>query len=391
MSLFSKLLNRKPVAEAPAILPLPELLVKAVKRMSETDKDVEVEAATLALELRERSADYKNVRAIATDIVYEGDSDSAEKLMNLLARYGFGDGAITVKQPERIERKTIPEALQSPVPNLHPENLFLELALSPDAYAAVLLGDSGTGLTTLIQALIGAALRHPCPGISITVLDFVGEPDWQGLATVPNALAVLSSRDKKFLEIAADYIGQIAKEIQQRHAQRTIKQRSSSLGSNRWPTYFLAVNGWQLVSEALERFTSTQIQQHPYAAQLLADFKYCLASGPKVGVTVVVSGDRIENMGISQTALDTARLFALGAVHSPGIGGYRAVDALLTNANRIPDLSERKALKALLSEAKALGLPVVLALSGVPRLGELRDFRDAELNLGEMYKARRGS
>ena len=73
-------------------------------------------------------------------------------------------------------------------------------------------------------------------------------------------------------------------------------------------------------------------------------------------MTVVVSGDRIKNMGISQTALDTARLFALGAVHSPGIGGYRAVDALLTNANRIPDLSERKALKALLSEAKALGL-----------------------------------
>ena len=180
MSLFSKLLNRKPVAEAPAILPLPELLVKAVKRMSETDKDVEVEAATLALELRERSADYKNVRAIATDIVYEGDSDSAEKLMNLLARYGFGDGAITIKQPERIEREEIPEVLRSSVPNLYPENLFLELALSPDAYAAVLLGDSGTGLTTLIQALMGAALRHPCPGISITVLDFVGEPDWAG-------------------------------------------------------------------------------------------------------------------------------------------------------------------------------------------------------------------
>ena len=71
--------------------------------------------------------------------------------------------------------------------------------------------------------------------------------------------------------------------------------------------------------------------------------------------------------------------------------GYRAVDALLTNANRIPDSSERKALKALLSEAKTLGLPVVLALSGVPRLGELKDFRDEDLNLGEMYKARRGS
>lgn len=391
MSLFAKLLNRKPVAEAPAILPLPELLIKAVKGMSEIDTDVEIETAALALELRERSADYKNVRAITTDIVYEGDSDSAEKLMNLLARYGFGDGAITVKQPEKLKREAIPEELQFPVLNLHPENLFLELALSPDAYAAVLLGDSGTGLTTLIQALIGAALRHPCPGISITVLDFVGEPDWQGLGTVPNTLAVLSSRDKKFLELAADYVGQIAKEIQQRHAQRTIKQRSTSLGSNRWPTYFLAVNGWQLVSEALERFTPTQIQQHPHAAQLLADFKYCLASGPKVGVTVVASGDRIENMGISQTALDTARLFALGAVHSPGIGGYRAIDALLTNANRIPDLSERKALKALLSEAKALGLPVVLALSGVPRLGELRDFRDEELKLGEMYKARRGS
>ena len=391
MSLFSKLLNRKPGIEAPVISPLPELLIKAVKRMSETDKDVEVEAATLALELRERSADYKNVRAIATDIVYEGDSDSAEKLMNLLARYGFGDGAITIKQPERIKREEIPEALRSSVPSLHPENLFLELALSPDAYAAVLLGDSGTGLTTLIQALMGAALRHPCPGISITVLDFVGEPDWRGLAAVPNTLAVLSSRDTKFLELAADYIGQIAKEIQQRHAQRTIKQRSRSLGSSCWPTYFLAVNGWQLVSEALERFTSTQIQQHPHAAQLLADFKYCLASGPKVGVTVVVSGDRIKNMGISQTALDTARLFALGAVHSPGIGGYRAVDALLTNANRIPDSSERKALKALLSEAKTLGLPVVLALSGVPRLGELKDFRDEDLKLGEMYKARRGS
>ena len=151
---------------------------------------MEVEAAALELELRERSAGYKNVRAIATDIVYEGDSDSAENLMNLLARYGFGDGAITVKQPERIEREEIPEELKSPVPSLHPENLFLELALSPGAYAAVLICGSGTGLTTFIQALIGAALRHPCPGISITVLNFVVKLDWQGLATIPNTLAV---------------------------------------------------------------------------------------------------------------------------------------------------------------------------------------------------------
>lgn len=391
MSLITKLLNRNKVVEPdtePDIVPLPELLIEAVRDMSQEDTDIAAGCAALALELRERDADYQEVRAIACDVVYEGDTDSAEKLMNFLARYGFGAGAVTVQQPDRVEREEVPEI---PAIALHPNNLFLELALSPDAYAAVLLGDSGTGLTTLIQALIGAALRHPCPGISITVLDFVGEPDWRGLAAVPNTLAVLSARDKTFLETAADYVGQVAKEIQQRHAQRTIKQRSSSLGSNRWPAYLLALNGWQTVSEALEKFTPTQIQQHPHAAQLLADFRYCIASGPKVGVTMVASGDRIENMGISQTALDSARLFALGAVHSPGAGGYRAVDALVTNKHRIPDAGERKVLKDLLSEAKSAGLPVVLALSGIPRLGELRDFRDEELKLGEMYKARRGS
>lgn len=387
MSLITKLLNRNTIVE-PTVISLPELLIEAVRDMSREDSDIEAGCAALALELRERNADYQEVRAIACDVVYEGDSDSAGKLLNLLARYGFGAGAVTVQQPDRIEREEVPKA---PTIALHPDNLFLELALSPDAYAAVLLGDGGTGLTTLIQALIGAALRHPCPGISITVLDFVGEPDWRGLAAVPNTLAVLSFRDKKFLETTADYVGQIAKEIQQRHAQRTIQQRSSSLGSSRWPAFFLALNGWQTVSESLKNFTPTQIQQHSYAAQLLADFKYCIASGPKVGVTVVASGDRIENMGISQTALDNARLFALGAVHSPGIGGYRAVDALVTNKHRIPDTSERKLLKDLLSEAKSAGLPVVLALSGVPRLGELRDFRDEGLKLGEMYKARRGS
>ncbi|MEL6554889.1 MAG: hypothetical protein AAFQ63_15705 [Cyanobacteria bacterium J06621_11] len=398
MNLLKLFGRQPPAAKKVVVMPLPRLLMDAVQTMSEEERDIDVDCGVLAARLNAQNADCAEVRAILADVVYDGDSDNAEKLMNLLARHGFGNGALTVRQPDIVTAaQSEPTSLSAPEPGIAPapslcsENLFYELAVSSDAYAAVLLGDSGTGLTTLMQRLIGAALTHPCSGVTITVLDFVGEPDWKGLAAVPNTLAVLSSRDPKFLELAADYVGQVAKEIQQRHAQRTIRQRSPSLGSSQWPLYVFALNGWQTVAEVLEIMTPTQLQQHPHAAQLLADFRYCLASGPKVNVTVICSGDRIENMGLSQTALDTARLFALGAVHQPGRGGYRAVDALLTNKHRIPDLKERKALSSLLRQCKATGISVVLALSGTPRLGQLKDFRDNRLNLGELYRTRKGA
>lgn len=391
MGLLNALVKHRP--QPPQSPPLADVILASVRRMAEESSDVAQEAAELAFALRERAADYREVRAIAHDIVYEGDVDASEKLMGLLARYGFGNGSITAQQPEPITRSPEPTPAPAPkiapdVPQLCRENILAELA-TPEPYAAIILGDRGTGRTTLLQALIGARLRLPCPNITITVMDLVSEPDWKGLASVPNTLAVLPSRDPIFLERCAEYIGEVAKEVQLRSSQRTLNHRSPSIGKKRFPAYFLAINGWEQVTEVLSLLTPTQLQHHEQADQLLKDIRYVLSTGPKVGLSVVAVGDRLDNLLLSETSLDTARIFALGASFVPGVGGYRCIDAILQNKRRLPDSAERSRLRELLSDCKQRREPVVLALSGTPRLGRLNDFRDDQMKLGEMYRQRR--
>lgn len=374
---------RSKTAVAPSFAEqLAELLMHSVDRLSQPGADTEAGCNALANELLEIGADPEQVRSLACEVVYEGDSDLAEALMGHLARFGYGAGAITVKQPERV-----PVPIDNS-PQLCATNLLAELA-SPEPYSAVLLGENNVGAATLIRALIGAQLRHPCEGITIAVADLVGEPHWSGLEAVPNTVWQLPPRDADFFKLVGDLLGQVAREIQSRVAQRSIRGRSPHLGADRWPAYMLIVNGWQAVTEELSLLSKKQIHDHEYAGQLLRDFRYCLSAGPSVSVSTVVSADRIDNCALAESALESARVFALGAVRPGGKGGYRAIDALLTNKNRIPDPRDRLRLSELLSRCKAEQIPVVLALSGSPRLGLFKDFRDDALSLRTLYEARR--
>lgn len=378
--------KHEPAEELPTALA--ELLFESVRALSEGDADIEAGCKELADALRQMDADPEQVRAIACEAVYSGDDEKAEQLMSYLAAQGYGPGSNTVRQPER-EPAAKPERQKEQLeqPAICAVNLLAELA-SPDAYSAVLVGDRGVGLTMLIKALIGARLRHPCPGISITIADLHSEGSWRGLESISNTVVQIAPRDPKFLETIADLVGQVAREIQSRVAQRSINARSPHLGSRKWPHHLLAINGWQNVTEAVSLLSRKQIYDHPNARQLLADFRYCLTTGDKVGVTTIVASDRLSNCGLTATALDKARVFALGAIRPGGKGGYRAVDAIVASKESLPDSRDRARLQALLGRCKLEKIPIVLALSGGARIGLLNDFRDSS-SLKELYEERR--
>lgn len=367
---------------------LAELLTHTAERLSQPGANVEQGCKVLAQELAAARAVPARVKAIARDVVYSGNHARAEHLMKWLAKYGYGESSVTVQQPERMPRQQ--EAASEPpnTPALTKTNLLAELA-RPEPYSAVLLAEHGVGATTLLQALISAHLRHPCYGITLSVADLYGEPSWKGLEQLPEVVVQMPPRDTRFLSGMADLVGQLAREVQSRVAQRTINSRSTMLGSNKWPPYLQVIDGWQNITEELSLLSNRQIYTHKHAKQLLTDFRYCLSTGPKVNVSIVVTADRLDNCQLTETAMESARVFALGAVREGGKGGYRAVEALLNSKQRVPDVRDRNRLQEVLGQCKQERQPVVLALSGMPRLGRFGDFRDPELDLKDLYDSRR--
>ncbi|PZO13151.1 MAG: hypothetical protein DCF25_16510 [Leptolyngbya foveolarum] len=385
--MFWKSRSTAAIAEPDLSDELAELLLHSVEKLSEVGADTKAGCEALAKTLSDIGADVEQVRAIACDVVYEGDVAKAEGLMGHLARYGYGSGAVTIRQPDKTNSAPL---IEDNRPQLCETNLLAELA-SPKAYSAVLLGDTSVGVATLIQALIGAQLRHPCGGISLVVADMRNEPSWKGLEAIDNTVIQLPSRDPAFLKTAAEVVGQVAREIQGRVAQRSIKARAASLGAAKWPSYLLAINGWQAVTEALSLLSNKQTHDHDCAGQLLSDLRYCLTTGPNVNISIILGADRLSNCALTETALENARVFALGAVRPGGKGGYRAIDAILMNKSRLPDPRDRSGLAELLYRCKTERIPVVLALSGLPRLGLFKDFRDETLDLKALYELRRVS
>ena len=375
------LLNRKKTPSE--FQQLSELLLHSVSRIA-TSANEDKGLRELAQILRERETSPQMVRDAVCSAVYPDNDSAAEQLMGKLARFGFGPGGLTLKQPDRVvvnsPADSPPSTAKTQESGLCNENLIAALN-TPSPYAAILVGDSGVGLTTLIQALIGVRLKHPCQGISLAVLDLLGEPDWLGLGEVENTLAVLPSRDPKFLSLLSEYIGQIAKEIQSRSGQQTIKQRSPRLGASSWPPMMIAINGWQAAADVIDGRKNEQIRQ------LLSDLRYCLSSGPKFNVTVLIGCDRLSSMAVPLSSLNSTKVFGLGRMDGSA-GGYRAVDEIAADKYCVPSVDDRTQLIAAISQCKSQRIPIVLGLSGLTRLGVLRDFRDPSLKLGALYQER---
>ena len=378
------MIRKKKAASTPAIgdpvqQRLEDLLPAYVRKMSEAGNRWGAECDELCGQLRVLGASPDMVRSLLCSQVYDGDESKTEAAMGQLARFGFGSGSVTLRQPEPVK----------PKPVIPKQNLLRDLAVSV-AYSAVLLSDAGVGTTTLLKAIIGQKLQYPSLGATVAIADMHGDPSWEGLERIENTVAHLPPRNPKFIENLAAIVRPVASEVQSRVAQRLIKARQPTLGSDRFPPFLLILDKWQALAEELDQMTPTQCHKDEQIRQLLKDFRYCLMTGPKVNVSVIVTSDRLSNCMVSENQLDAARIFALGAVREGGTGGYRAVDALVSNKDRIPSTRDRARLQEVLEDCKIQRLPVVVGLSGLPRIGPFNDFRDPARNLGDLYGLKGG-
>lgn len=361
---------------------LEELLPAAVKKMAAAGENWGVECDALCGQLRALDASPDMVRSILCDLVYQGNEAKAEAAMGQLARFKFGPGAVTLRQPEPVK----PTA--EPAPSIPPQNLLRELA-TPNAYSAVLLSDARVGATTLIKAIIGQKLQYPSLPATVTIADMHGAPCWEGLEKVENTVVHLAPREPRFIESLAAFLHPVAREVQLRVNQRGLKKKHQSLGRDSFPPYFLILDKWQAIAEELSQMSPTQCYKDEQIRQLLKNFRYCLSTGPNVNVSVIVSADRLSNCMVSENQMDSARVFALGAVREGGVGGYRAVDELVANKKRIPSDRDRARLRERLEKCKAQQVPVVVGLSGLPRIGPFNDFKDPSRDLGDLYSLKR--
>ncbi|MGB3292283.1 MAG: FtsK/SpoIIIE domain-containing protein [Phormidesmis sp.] len=344
----------------------------------------------VALELRETGVTYDQVQT-ALCTIYPDNRADAQLITDNLAAHGYGRPSQTTAIQADIEKQpsslgcfpTAPTAHAVTTTELPPtysgqidyyEGSLLAETIAGGAFSAAIVGAPKAGASTLMRAFIWSMIYEPLtikPGLCI--LDCrCGY--WQGLDTLPGVVMPIAVTDMEAVAAIARQIEAVYEETELR--QRTFRSKGRFGANHSWKPYLLGIDGWGEVMDYIAARTPKQIEDDEILKPMFTQLRYILSQGPDVGVSCLLTARSHDRVLPDNRSLGETRLLLLGRLTEGYLGGYGPLDLAINDKSQVPGHSDRARLMALLNQSKQLGQPVIVSLSGQPRMTRLPDLSE---------------
>ncbi|PZO46046.1 MAG: hypothetical protein DCF15_20880 [Phormidesmis priestleyi] len=392
--------DREPIAVAadPAVQLQVELKAVITALLQAPTPEAQAEIyRTVAAELSASGTDHDEVRA-ALSAIYPDSITSAQLISDNLAAHGYrknvaantaahGYGGnvaanTTTIQPE-IERRPSTIPASAPTEMALPtyagkidyyEGSLLAETIAGGAFSIAIVGAPKAGASTLMRAFIWPMIYRPSgqrPTIELidTRCDY-----WQGLEQIPGLVVPVTIDDMSAIQTIALKIEQVYGEVKER--QKLFRAEGRFAVSYSWKPYLFGINGWGEVMDYLAKLTPKQVEEDEVLKPMFTRLRYILAQGADVGVSCLLTARAHDRIFPDNRSLEETQLLLLGRLTDDYRGGYGAIDRAINDKAQLPAHGDRAHLMALLSYSKQVGQPVLVALSGRPRMAKLPDLSE---------------
>ena len=344
---------------------------------------------TVVAELNASGTDPSEVQA-ALSAIYPDSDTSAQLIVRNLADYGYGRNSTagtTTIQPDieqhpsisALAQDTAPASTEIALPTYtgkldYYEGSLLAETIAGGAFSVAIIGAPKAGASTLMRAFIWSMIYKPSgqrPTIDLidTRCDY-----WQGLETLPGLVMPVTVEDMSAVHEIAFKIGQVYEEVKER--QKVFRAEGRFGASYNWKPYLFGINGWGEVMDYLARLTTKQIEEDLVLKPMFTQLRHILSQGADVGVSCLLTARAHDRILPDNRSLEETHLLLLGRLTGDYMGGYSAIDRAVNDKAQLPGHSDRARLMALLNCAKQVGQPVLVALSGRPRMAQLPDLSE---------------
>ncbi|PZO47223.1 MAG: hypothetical protein DCF15_19270 [Phormidesmis priestleyi] len=338
---------------------------------------------TVAAELSASGTDHDDVQA-ALSAIYPDSITSAQVITQNLTAHGYRENAAantTTIQPDIEQHPAIPAPASTEValPTYagkidYYEGSLLAETIAGGAFSLAIVGAPKAGASTLMRAFIWSMIYQPAgqrPTIELidTRCDY-----WQGLEMIPGLVMPVTVADMSAVQTIALKIEQVYGEVKER--QRLFRAEGRFAVSHSWKPYLFGINGWGEVMDYLAKLTPKQIEEDEVLKPMFTRLRYILAQGADVGVSCLLTARAHDRIFPDNRSLEETQLLLLGRLTGDYRGGYSAIDRAINDKAQLPAHGDRAHLMALLNYSKQVGQPVLVALSGRPRMAKLPDLSE---------------
>jgi hypothetical protein len=356
-------------------------VVAALLQAQTTEAQAEI-YRTVAHELNASQVAYEQVQT-ALQALYPTNQANVKMISDQLAAYGYGEAGVTTAiQPERESPISLQTQVSTPVPTAatylgkidYYDGSLLAETIAGGAFSLAIVGAAKAGASTLMRAFIWSMLYEPStlrPTIAI-VDTRCGY--WQGLDTLPGLVTPIAVDSMEAVRAIALKIEALYDEIINR--QNIFRSKGRFGASHQWKPYLLGIDGWGEVMDFIARLTPKQIEEDADLKPMFTRLRAILSQGPDVGVSCLLTARAHDRILPDNRSLEETQLLLLGRMTHDFRGGYGPLDRAINDKAQLPGQSDRLRLSALLNHAKQVGQPVLIALSGRPRMAKLPDLSE---------------
>ncbi len=375
------------VAADPAVRLQVELKAVIVALLQAQTPEAQAEIyRTVAAELNAANVTYDNVQ-VALSAIYPESRSDAQLIARNLEAHGYGKKSTTDTTAIQAD---VEEHLSASAPAAAPasreialptyagidyyEGSLLAETIAGSAFSAAIVGAPKAGASTLMRAFIWSKLYEPSgqrPTIDLidTRCDY-----WQGLETLPGLVMPVTVGDMSAVQSIALKIEQVYDEVKER--QKLFRAEGRFGAAYQWKPYVFGINGWGDVMDYLARLTAKQIEEDVVLKPMFTQLRYLLSQGADVGVSCLLTARAHDRILPDKRSLEETHLLLLGRLTGDYRGGYGAVDRAINDKAQLPGHGDRARLMVLLNYSKQVGQPVLVALSGRPRMTKLPDLSE---------------
>jgi hypothetical protein len=315
--------------------------------------------------------------------IYPNNPAHVQLISDQLVAHGYGEvGETTAIQPEREPTASLQTQVSTPISTPatllgkidYYEGSLLAETIAGGAFSLAIVGASKAGASTLMRAFIWSMLYEPTTlRPTIAIID-TRCGYWQGLDTLPGLVTPIAVDSMEAVRAIALKIEAVYDEVINR--QNIFRSKGRFGASHQWKPYLLGIDGWGEVMDFIARMTPKQIEEDTDLKPMFTRLRAILAQGPDVGVSCLLTARAHDRILPDNRSLEETQLLLLGRMTHDFRGGYGTLERAINDKAQLPGQSDRLRLSALLNHAKQVGQPVIMALSGRPRMAKLPDLSE---------------
>lgn len=261
---------------------------------------------------------------------------------------------------------------------LYDKSVFAEAATTPNgSFSVVMLGDRDTltssSLRGFLRLILNSANVSKRPIIDIVDLHGAASKiGWNGFDAAEKVTNIDFSVEtdeagREPVAVLAEKVAAIANEIRKR------RRLNASNPFEKQTHYVFAVDGWCEYGDFFSQYTPSKQLDHPHISSINRNLGFILQHGPDVKVTTIITARDHTRVLSDREILHNTRVLALGRTSQDYQGGYNAIDRLLEDSAMVPSKLARSKFARKIYELKENNTPIVLALAGGLRVGQLPD------------------